>query len=124
MRRLDLTGQRFGRLTVLYSTSQVRHGHYDVVCRCKCGEITTVASNHLRLGRTISCGCFRLEQLRKAEVNRGEKQWKHKLTAEDVRTIRALRSRGYLQREIATEFGVTRTAISAVLRGINWRHVS
>ncbi len=55
---LNLTGQVFGRLTVL-ERADGRHWK----CRCECGTIKFVTSCNLR-GKTTSCGC------RRAELNR------------------------------------------------------
>jgi len=62
MKRLDLTGQQFARLTV------VGPSHYDAakkkfywVCRCQCGTRLTVITNSLRRGNTRSCGCWERE---------------------------------------------------------------
>lgn len=57
MRVVDLTGRRFGRLTVI-ERDTTRSG---VVwkCRCDCGNTTSVLSGNLRKGFTRSCGCFR-----------------------------------------------------------------
>lgn len=60
MRKVDLTGQKYGRLTVL---SMVRTPGKDVRvnCRCDCGgEITALAYN-IRNGNTSSCGCLSRE---------------------------------------------------------------
>lgn len=46
-----------------------------------------------------------------------------KLTAEDVRMIRALYAQGMTQRELAERFGVGQTTISAVVRGASWAHL-
>ena len=57
-KRLDLTGQRFGRLTVLRPEENI--GTYTFwVCRCDCGQETVVRTSNLRGGRTKSCGCGR-----------------------------------------------------------------
>ena len=58
---LDLTGQRFGRLTVLRRTD--RHMGHSVIweCRCDCGNTACVASTNLRKGYTKSCGCLSSE---------------------------------------------------------------
>jgi hypothetical protein len=56
MHRIDITGQRFGRLTALSYAS----GHWR--CRCDCGRTTTVRSDALRYGTTVSCGCYREER--------------------------------------------------------------
>jgi len=54
MARLDLTGQVFGRLTVLE-----RRPASTWRCRCECGKETLVQTGSLRNGRTRSCGCGR-----------------------------------------------------------------
>ena len=64
----DLTGKKFGRLTVLYQTddyiSRKKGGHYarwHCVCDCdKHNEIDTLSAL-LKQGKTKSCGCFRAE---------------------------------------------------------------
>ena len=54
--RLDLTGQRFGRLTVLAPAENI--GAMTAWrCRCDCGKETVVTTAHLRSGWTTSCGC-------------------------------------------------------------------
>lgn len=54
--RLDLTGQRFGRLTVLEPAENI--GSMTAWrCRCDCGKETVVMTGHLRDGQTTSCGC-------------------------------------------------------------------
>lgn len=61
----DLTGQRFGRLTVLgwagYSKPNAAW-----VCRCDCGGGKVAYSHNLTSGRTRSCGCLNLENLSKS----------------------------------------------------------
>lgn len=58
---LDLSGQRFGRLTVLRRTD--RHMGHSVIweCLCDCGNTAYVASANLRKGYTKSCGCLSSE---------------------------------------------------------------
>lgn len=55
-----LEGKRFGRLVVVK-----RHEPHATpvrwVCRCDCGNTTTVFSQLLRTGQTQSCGCLRRE---------------------------------------------------------------
>ncbi len=52
--KVDLTGQRFGMLTVLRRSEQQKHYW---VCQCDCGNIKEVSMNHLQRGNTKSCGC-------------------------------------------------------------------
>lgn len=54
----DLTGERFGRLTVLRrDTDRIKKNCVYWVCRCDCGAIKSVESMKLKSGRTKSCGC-------------------------------------------------------------------
>lgn len=54
----DLTGQTFGRLTVIEYA-----GHSKYKCRCSCGsgKEIIVASSDLKSGHTSSCGCLSKE---------------------------------------------------------------
>lgn len=54
---------------------------------------------------------------------RGEANVKAKLTAADVRAIRAARAAGETGIAIAKQYGVTPAMISAIVRLRNWRHV-
>ena len=61
-KRIDLTGQKFGRLTVLdfYGSDKRRESIWR--CQCECGNITNVLSSNLRKGYTKSCGCLQKEK--------------------------------------------------------------
>ena len=52
----DLTGQKFGMLTVLYRVPN-RKGRTYWHCVCECGTEKDVASTSLVSGATKSCGC-------------------------------------------------------------------
>ena len=66
-KRLDLIGQKFGRLTV------IDRGKDDIgndgrrypkwICRCECGKIVSVKQHHLKSGGTKSCGCYKSERI-------------------------------------------------------------
>jgi hypothetical protein len=58
LKRLDLTGQVFGKLTVL-EQSENKGARTAWRCRCDCGRIVTVVTTSLRSGNTKSCGCVR-----------------------------------------------------------------
>ncbi len=61
--RKDLTGQRFGRLTVLeFMPDETRHTKWK--CKCDCGNIKIVEGANLKSGNTQSCGCLIVEQSR------------------------------------------------------------
>lgn len=60
-RSIDLTGKKFGRLTVLYRFRSIRNrkvGPVKWICRCECGNIAIVPTSHLTGGHTNSCGCL------------------------------------------------------------------
>ena len=59
-RKLDLTGQRFGRLLALReATEEEKCGRKGVFwyCLCNCGNYTVTRTHSLRCGETKSCGC-------------------------------------------------------------------
>ena len=58
-KKIDLTGQRFGRLTVLEATENVG-GRTAWKCLRDCGKEVVVKSYHLRNGHVRSCGCARI----------------------------------------------------------------
>ena len=74
----DLTGQQFGRLTVLhramdcYSKSGIKKIMW--LCKCDCGNTKEVSSNSLTNGTTSSCGCLKKELL--AKRNKETAKWK------------------------------------------------
>lgn len=57
----DLTGQRFGRLTVIERSPNRKHGRICWRCQCDCGEECIVTSHDLTGGHTKSCGCLKKE---------------------------------------------------------------
>ena len=61
---IDLTGKKFGRLTVLHKDNERKSqsGSYWI-CQCECGKITSARSASLRDGSISSCGCYRKEKL-------------------------------------------------------------
>jgi hypothetical protein len=60
-RRKDIAGQRFGRWTVL---ARPAHSYGYWSCRCDCGTERDVYAPHLRAGKSLSCGCLRVEAMR------------------------------------------------------------
>jgi len=61
-RRRDLTGERFGRLTVLRRIDGKEGKSKRWECRCDCGNICICMQANLLSGTTRSCGCLREEQ--------------------------------------------------------------
>ncbi len=54
-KKLNLTGQRFGRLTVIEPAPNMGK-RTAWRCRCDCGRETVVTTGRLRSGKTASCG--------------------------------------------------------------------
>lgn len=71
---IDLTGQKFGRLTVIEKAESKGKSSYWL-CKCDCGNYVSVKSWSLRSGRTKSCGCLNnelREQFVKSLVKHGD----------------------------------------------------
>ena len=60
---IDLTGRRFGKLTVMERTDNSRTGLVKYLCKCDCGNTSTVMGAPLLDGRTQSCGCWKYSRL-------------------------------------------------------------
>lgn len=69
---LDLTGQKFGKLTALRRLpNQGRRTIWE--CQCDCGNIIPVRAENLRSGHTTSCGCKKREPSKKFVDLTGQK---------------------------------------------------
>lgn len=70
----DLSGQRFGRLLVLYRviSTEKRKNRVAWLCRCDCGIEKAVRSDHLTSGKTTSCRCLTVEQHTKRLTRHGK----------------------------------------------------
>lgn len=75
--KIDLTGQRFGRLVALkrdvnyISPKGQKQKRWK--CQCDCGNIKVVQESSLRYyGNTQSCGCYHKEQISKV----GKANWR------------------------------------------------
>ena len=67
--KIDLTGQRFGRLTAIIPTEKRRGRCVIWLCRCDCGNLTEVSLDDLRREHTKSCGCLHREISQKRSGN-------------------------------------------------------
>jgi hypothetical protein len=78
---IDLTGKRFGKLTVLEYTNERRNGSVMWLCKCDCGNTKLIRQQNLTKGNTVSCGCFRKEnssEMRKTGFSGKKKNLKNK----------------------------------------------
>ena len=100
MRIIDLTGERFGLLTVIERAGTDKNNNTKWKCKCDCGSILDVYSTNLRSGRTKSCGCIRkikditgqkfgrLTVLERAGYYRnGKAMWKCKCDCETIKDV-------------------------------------
>lgn len=71
---IDLTNQRFNRLTVIERDKDKKDKSRQVWwrCKCDCGKEISVRGQSLRNGNTQSCGCYGLEKRTEA-IKKSEK---------------------------------------------------
>lgn len=64
-KKIDLTGQKINRWTVISEGGRNKDGDIKWHCKCECGTVREVSSKALRKGKTHSCGCFKKERATK-----------------------------------------------------------
>ena len=71
--RIDLTGQKFGKLTV---EKLIGKNGRNIIweCRCECGNIVKVDRGNLRNGHTKSCGCLKHRECSESKTWQGYKE--------------------------------------------------
>ncbi len=55
---VDITGQTFGKLTVIKQVENNKDGRAQWLCQCECGNTKIALGKTLRSGGTKSCGCL------------------------------------------------------------------
>jgi len=70
MKMIDLTGQKFGMLSVIEKDESYKNETYWK-CICDCGNIVNVRSTRLRNGRSKSCGCSKGKMISEAVTKHG-----------------------------------------------------
>jgi hypothetical protein len=58
-KRLDITGQRFGRLVATRYVDTSNQGHAVWLMTCDCGGFRTSSIQSIQRGDVVSCGCAR-----------------------------------------------------------------
>lgn len=58
MNKLNLLGQRFGRLLVISEAKNTKNGQTVWICECDCGKQKELKSSALRHDKIKSCGCL------------------------------------------------------------------
>ncbi len=59
---VDLTGQKFGRLTAIKPVRKPNDGKLYWECLCDCGNTKVILGSNLKSGATKSCGCLRSKE--------------------------------------------------------------
>ena len=83
----DLTGERFGNLTVLEKADGLQNRYYTWLCRCDCGNEIVVNTKNLTAHRITHCGC-RAKELCNAHIKPKDR------TGEKYGALTALRMLG------------------------------
>lgn len=68
--RVNISGQKFGRLTAVEQVETPNGVAWR--CVCDCGNETTLPANRLRYGKVNSCGCLRDEKISMVNRKHGE----------------------------------------------------
>ena len=68
---IDITGQRFGNLTVIENVGVNRWGEKMWRCLCDCGNETIIRGSALRSGKQTSCGCIGRINMAQAHIKHG-----------------------------------------------------
>jgi hypothetical protein len=64
----DITGEKFGRLTVIKKSHQDKWGVWHWLCKCDCGNEISPSGTNLRAGKAPSCGCSKIEKNRECST--------------------------------------------------------
>ena len=70
MKLVDITGQKFGRLTVIRRSETVNK-HTMWLCVCDCGNEIIADAYNIKTGHTSSCGCIQRERTAEANCTHG-----------------------------------------------------
>lgn len=70
--KINLTGMRFSRISVIREYGVSKHGEILWDCVCDCGNKKILPTNALRSGRTKSCGCYGTEKRKERMTTHGD----------------------------------------------------
>ena len=65
----DITGQVFGRLTVIEKVKREGSTRAFWLCSCECGNSHVASGKHLRSGAIVSCGCRMRETSHESKID-------------------------------------------------------
>lgn len=73
----DMIGKRYGRFIVISFAFKNKYKQRCYLCICDCGLEKIVNGGDLQSGRTLSCGCYNKDQIRKLNSGIGNIHYKH-----------------------------------------------
>lgn len=73
---VDITGQKFNRLTVLKRVFNESKGHARWECLCECGNTTILNGTIIKNGIVKSCGCLRSDTTTAIKTKHGKAKTK------------------------------------------------
>lgn len=92
----DLTGQVFGRLTVIERRGNDGHKRVLWLCKCTCGNLKTTTTGHLNYGDISSCGCLKKELISKKLTKHGKVNTKtYSIRADMIRRCYNIKNQNY-----------------------------
>jgi hypothetical protein len=91
---IDLTGQKYQRLTVIKFVELIKYGAVWE-CKCDCGNIKNVRSGDLRSGNTNSCGCYMKDRIKETNIKHGAS--KNNVMSGAYRSWRSMKERCYVK---------------------------
>lgn len=74
-KRVDITGNRYGRLTVL-ERAFIKNGVSYWKCKCDCGNTRYIPLGKLQSGHSLSCGCLYKDKIKDESFR---SKWSHEL---------------------------------------------
>lgn len=112
---------RAPRIAYAFSHGEVPLGW--LVCH-RCDNPSCVNSAHLFLGSHADNSRDKISKNRYGVLLRGEKRAFSKLKPENIREMRRLTKEGFLQKELAQIYRVSKGTIHKILSGKRWTHVA
>lgn len=94
MKRDNLIGKQFGKLQVIKFVETKKYHSYWL-CQCECGMQKIILGDNLKRGRTISCGCYKKQNVKTLNT-------KHNLTGTRIYNIWCnMKARCYKEKDIS-----------------------
>lgn len=69
---IDMTGKKFGKLTVIERVANNSQNRAVWKCLCDCGKEVEVNGSYLRIGHTKSCGCIVTDRIKDFSTTHGK----------------------------------------------------